>query len=284
MAHVAPWKEKVVADLEVLVKKHPVIAVSNIKGLPAAQFQEIRAKLRGKAVIKVAKLNLLKLAFENAGVKGIEQLEGHIDGPTAIIFSDIDPFRLFNFLKKNKSKAPARAGQTAPIDLVVPKGDTGLPPGPALGELKAAGINARIDGGSIKVMKDSVVAKEGEIISMDGAAALTKLGLKPMEIGMSLEVALENGMIFTSEIMDVSEEETIANIQTAYLNGFNLAFNAGYFMKENIEIFLQKAFSEARNLGVEANILDKGIIEHLLAKGQLHAMALSPLVKNPEGN
>ena len=282
MAHVAPWKKTAVTQLEELVKGHPVIAVSNIKGLPAAQFQEVREKLRGKAVIRVAKLNLLKLAFENAGVKGLNDLEGYIEGPTAIIFSDIDPFRLFNFLKKNKSKAPARAGQTAPVDIVVPKGDTGLPPGPALGDLKSAGINARIDGGSIKVMKDSVVAKEGDVLTQEQAAALTKLGLKPMEIGMTLEVALENGMIFTSEILDVSEEETIAKMQTAYMNGFNLAFNAGYFMKENIETFLLKAFSNARNLGVEANILDKGIIEQLLAKGQMHAMALSPLVKKSE--
>lgn len=282
MAHVADWKKKAVVDLEELIKAHPVVAVSNISSLPASQFQEIRAKLRGKAVIKVAKTNLLKLAFENAGVKELEKLEEYMDGPTAVIFSDLDPFRLFAFLKKNKSKAPAKAGQKAPIDIVVPAGDTGLPPGPALGELKSAGINARIDGGSIKVMKDSTVAKEGDILSVDQAAALTKLGLKPMEIGMSLEAAFEKGMIFTSEILDFSEEETLANLQTAYMNGFNLAFNAGYYMKDNIETFLQKAFSNARNLGVEANILDKGVIDHLLAKAQSHAQTLSPLIKKSE--
>lgn len=279
MAHVAEWKKKAVADLEEMIKAHPVIAVSSIESLPASQFQEIREKLRDKAVIRVAKLKLLKLAFENSGVKGIGQLEGHMEGPTAIIFSDVNPFKLSSFLKKSKSRAPAKSGQTAPIDIVVPKGDTGLPPGPALGDLKAAGINARIDGGSIKVMKDSIVAKAGDTLTEEQASALTKLGLKPMEVGMSIEVALEDGMIFTSEILDISEEETITNMQKAYMAGFNLAFNAGYFMKENIENFLQKAFAEATNLGVEANILDKGIVEQLLGKGTMHAKALSSLVK-----
>ena len=279
MAHIAPWKKKSVESLEELVKSHPVIAVANIESLPASQFQEIRAKLRDKAVIKVAKLNLLKIAFENAGVKGVDQLEKYMEGPTAVLFSDMDSFRLFNFLKKNKSKAPAKAGQKAPIDIIVPKGDTGLPPGPALGELKSAGINARIDGGSIKVMKDSTVAKEGQTISMEQAAALVKLGLKPMEIGMTLDASFENGMIFTSEILDISEEETIQKLQTAYTSGFNLAFNAGYYMKENIENFLQKAFTEARNLGVEAVIFDKGVIGDLIAKGSLHAKAIQPMIK-----
>ncbi|MCK4327539.1 MAG: 50S ribosomal protein L10 [Candidatus Diapherotrites archaeon] len=279
MAHVAEWKKKAVAGLEELIKAHPVIAISSIESLPASQFQEIREKLRDQAVVKVAKLKLLKLAFENSGVKGLGQLEGHMEGPTAVIFSDVNPFKLYNFLKKNKSMAPARAGQAAPYDIVVPKGDTGLPPGPALGELKVAGINARIDGGSIKVMKDSTVAKEGDTITEEQAAALSKLGLKPMEVGMTLEAALENGMIFTSEILDISEEETLSNIQKAYMSGFNLAFNAGYFMKENIETFLQKASTEARNLGVEASILDKGIVEDLLAKGEMQAKAISSLVK-----
>ncbi|MFC2174572.1 50S ribosomal protein L10 [archaeon] len=279
MAHVAEWKKKVVGDLEEMIKAHPVIAVSSIASLPASQFQEIREKLRGKAVIRVAKIKLLKLAFENSGTKGLDQLETSMEGPTAIIFSDVNPFKLYGLLKKNKSKAPAKAGQTAPMDIIVPKGDTGLPPGPALGDLKSAGINARIDGGSIKVMKDSTVAKAGDVLTGDQAAALTKLGLKPMEVGMTLEAALENGMIFTSEILDISEEETIANLQTAYMSGFNLAFNAGYFMKENIENFLQKAFTEAKNLGVEATILDKGVIEDLLAKGTMQAKAISSLVK-----
>jgi len=279
MAHVAGWKKTAVVHLEELMKAHPVIAVSNIESLPASQFQEIREKLRGKAIIKVAKINLLRLAFENAGIKGAEKLEGHMTGPTAIIFSDMNPFKLFAFLKKNKSKAPARAGQVAPCDIVVPKGDTGLPPGPALGDLKSAGINARIDGGSIKVMRDSVVSKEGDVLTPEKAAALTKLGLKPMEIGMTLEAAFENGMIFTSDILDFSEEETLAKIQSAYMDGFNLAFNAGYYMNENIETFIQKAFSNARNLGVEANILDSGVIGDLLAKAHLHALVLSPAAK-----
>jgi large subunit ribosomal protein L10 len=279
MAHVADWKKKAVDEITALAKSYPVIAVSNIESLPAAQFQEIRTKMRDTAVFRVAKLNLLDIAFGNSGVKGIDQLEAKMDGPTAIVFSKAEPFKLFKLLKKSRSKAAIKPGQKAPFDLVVPKGDTGLPPGPALGELKTAGIDARIDGGSIKVMKDSTVAKAGQVVTAEQAAALTKLGIKPLEIGISLDAALENGMIFTSEILDISEEQTIANIQKAYMNGLNLSFNAGYFTKTNIELFVQKASREARALGVEASILEKGVIELLLGKASLQAKAISSMVK-----
>ena len=78
MAHVAPWKKNVVTELEEMLKQYPVVGVSSIESLPASQFQELREKLRGKAVMRVAKINLLKIAFENCGVKGLEKLENYL--------------------------------------------------------------------------------------------------------------------------------------------------------------------------------------------------------------
>ena len=63
MAHVADWKKKAVEEIEQLVKEYPVIAVSNIESLPASTFQEIRTKMRDTAVFRVAKINLLNIAF-----------------------------------------------------------------------------------------------------------------------------------------------------------------------------------------------------------------------------
>ncbi|MCD6523168.1 MAG: 50S ribosomal protein L10 [Candidatus Diapherotrites archaeon] len=279
MAHVAEWKKKAVKELEELIQKYPVIAISSIKGLPASQFQEIRAKLREKAVIKVVKLNLLRIAMENSGKEEVKQLEKYLDGPIAVIFTEMDAFRLFKTLKKNRSKAAAKAGQIAPFDIIVPAGDTGLPPGPALGDLKAAGINARIDGGSIKVMKDSVVAKEGDIITPEVANALNKLGVKPFEIGLDVNAVLDAGVIFTPQVLDISEEETIQNIQNAYMNALNLSVNCAYPTHTSIPHLIAKAFKDALNLGINAVILDKRVIEELLTKAQAQASVLASHIK-----
>ena len=77
----------------------------------------------------------------------------------AVIFTEMTPFRLYAFLKKNKGKAAAKEGQLAPNDIIVPAGDTGLPPGPALSDLKGAGLQVKIQGPTIEITEDKVVAK-----------------------------------------------------------------------------------------------------------------------------
>jgi large subunit ribosomal protein L10 len=271
MTRLNPSKVTEVEQLSKLIKENTTIALAPISGLPALQFQEVRAKLRGKATIKVTKMTLFKRALDSVGDKQIIELEDHIEGPLAVIFTDMNPFKLFAFLKKNKSKAAAKAGQVASEDIIIPAGDTGLPPGPALGDLKTAGINARIDGGSIKVMKDSVVTKKGEVVSFEVAGALGKLGIKPMEVGMLLSAAYENGMIYTDTVLNIDEEATLASLQNGFRSAFNLAFNTFYFNSKTIEPLLQKGFADARNLGINALVLDTGVVEDLVVKAQQSA-------------
>ncbi len=275
---VAPWKEKEVQELGEMLKKYPVVGIASIESLPAAQFQEIKAKVKGHAVIRVARKRLIKRAIESARPE-LKDLESYMEGPIALVLSDMDAFRLYNTIKKMRSKAPIKAGQVAPNDIVVPAGDTGLPPGPALGDLKAAGINARIEGSSIKVVKDSVVAKEGDVVSETVANALNKLGIKPVDIFLRIRAVYEDGTVFTPDVLDISEEETIAKIQTAYQRAFNLAVNAGYPTKETVEVLLVKAFSNARNLSVEIAFPTAKTIDLILAKGAAHARALHALTQ-----
>jgi len=50
--------------------------------------------------------------------------------------------------------------------------------------------------------------------------------------------------------------------------------NTGYPTKQSIKIMIGKAFREAKTLGVECNILDKGVIEDILKKAEIHAQNL----------
>ncbi len=274
---VAPWKEQEIKELGEMLKKYPIIGVASIESLPAAQFQEIKAKVKGHAIVRVARKRLIKRAIDQARPE-LGVLVEYMEGPIALIFSDMNAFKLYNTIKRIKSKAPVKAGQVALNDIIVPAGDTGLPPGPALGDLKAAGINAKIEGSTIKVMKDSLVAKEGQVVSETVANALNKLGIKPVEIFLRVRAVYEDGTVFTPDVLDISEEETIAKIQTAYTNAFNLAVNSGYPTTETIEALIVKAFSSARNLSIESAFPTKETIDHILAKGVAHGRAIKSIV------
>jgi ribosomal protein L10 len=56
--HVSEAKKRKVKELAEHMKKRTVMIVS-VKGIPSAQFQDIKKKIRSKAKIQVAKKSLL---------------------------------------------------------------------------------------------------------------------------------------------------------------------------------------------------------------------------------
>jgi len=65
----------------------------------------------------------------------------------------------------------------------------------------------------------------------------------------------------------------------AHSSALNLAVNTCYPNKISIKILLQKAYNYAKNLGLNAKILEKGTIKDLLMKGSVHAQILKNMIK-----
>ncbi len=276
MAHVSENKKKTVDRIAKLIADYPIVGAVNMENLPAPQLQTMRAQLRGKVEIFMAKRRLIRIAIEKVKEKkqGIEGLEKHLKGMPALIFTKDNPFTLFKTLKKSKSKAPAKAGQTAPNDIIVKAGPTPFAPGPIIGELGSLGIKCGVEGGKVAIKEDSIVAKEGEKISPKQAELLTRLGIEPMEVGLGLTATYEDGTIFTKDILDIDEEKFRKDLDIAAVGAINLSINAGYPTKDNISLMIGKAFNDAKALGIEQNIIDEGIIDEILAKAarQMHSL------------
>ncbi|MBI2124324.1 50S ribosomal protein L10 [Candidatus Woesearchaeota archaeon] len=275
-AHVAEYKKEIISDLVNMMTNYPLIGVVNMENLPAPQLQKMRAQLRADFRIIMTKRRLMKLAIEQvkSSRKGIEQLENHLGGMPALIFTKENPFKLSKTLQKSKSPAPAKAGQTAPRDIVVQKGATSFAPGPIIGELALAGIKSGVEGGKVAIKEDVVVAKAGEKIKSKVAEILTRLGVQPMEVGLDLVAVYENGLIYGRDVLSVDEKEYLNRLQNAARWAFNLAVEASYPTKQTIKVLLGKAHNDAKNLGVAQNIFDKGIVEILLGKAAMQMSSL----------
>jgi len=275
-AHVAEYKKEIVSNLASLMNEYPIIGVVNMENLPTPQLQTMRAQLRGRFHLTMTKRRLIKLAVERAKAskKGIEQLEAHLGGMPALIFTKENPFMLSKTLQKSKSPAPAKSGQTAPRDIVVQKGATPFAPGPIIGELALAGIKAGVEGGKVAVKEDTVVVKSGEKIKPKVAEILTRLGIQPMEVGLDLVAVYENGLIYGREILSIDEKEYLNRLQNAARWAFNLAFNTAYTTKDNIGLLLGKAHNDAKALGTSQKIFDAGIIDILLGKAEQQMLSL----------
>ena len=255
--HVAKYKERIVEEFVRLMNEYPIIGILNVENLPAPQFQKMRASLREKVIIKMAKRRLIKITIENVKDKkrGIEQLEKYLVGMPAMIFTKDNPFNLSKVLKKSKSKAPAKAGQTAPFDIVVQAGPTPFTPGPIIGELSSIGIKSGVEGGKVSITRETTVVREGERVSATVAGILSRLGVTPMEVGLDLVAVYENGIIFTKDVLAIDEEQYINNLRVAANSAISLSAFIGYITKDNVEILIRRAFNEAEALAVSEEII-----------------------------
>ena len=275
-AHVSQQKKDVVGELAKLLIEYPVVGIVDVEGLPAPQFQKMRAKLKDSVTIKMSKKRLISIALDQAKDKksGLEALKEKLRGMPALIFTKENPFKLFKVLEKNKSSAPAKAGQRAPKDIVVPAGPTPFAPGPIIGQLGQFNIKAGIEAGKIVIKENAIPVRENEEIGEELAGILTRLGIEPMEIGLNITGVYENGSIYDGKILAVDEQEYIDNMSNCARWAMNLSVFAGYTTKDNIEVMLSKAHTESRNLAVSETIFASDVVDLLLAKANMEMLAV----------
>ena len=277
MAHVAAWKKDLVSELVQDMREAPVVAVVDMAGIPGQQVQSMRAGLRAYAKLKMTKNNLMLLALEEASKDkpGLEALKDAVHGQCAIVTTDMDPFKLFKKLQATMSPAPAKEGQLAPFDIVVPKGPTPFGPGPIIGELQKIGLPAAIEAGKIVVKKDTTLVKSGEPISGPIAAMLPKLEILPMVVGMDLRSAYEGGVVYGKDVLDIPEDYYSTMFATAAYNALALGVSIAFPTKETIVPLIAKAFRESMGLSVSAAIPTKENIDILLAKADAQMLSVA---------
>jgi large subunit ribosomal protein L10 len=278
-ADVAEYKRRIVNNLTKLIKEYPVIGVLNLENIAAPQLQKMRAQLRGKVNIIMSKRRLINIALDNAreSRKGVEGLKEKLIGMPALLFTKEDPFKLSKTLAKSRSKAPAKPGQIAPKDIVVTAGATPFAPGPVIGELGQLRIKTGVESGKVVIKEDCTVVKEGEKISDKLASILTRLGIEPMEIGLDLVAAYENGIIFDKKVLTIDEQEFINKLSIANQWAFNLAIESTILNKDTIETLLYNAHNSAYYLAEDNNIVCDEIVQNLISKAQNQALNLKEI-------
>ena len=282
---VQQWKIQKVDELANDFKDNKVVAMVDLHDLPAATLLSIKTLVKKNGMFKMTKKRVLERAFVKSGNKNLTDLMNKNPRIPAVIITNENPFKVYKLLDKNKSPALAKTGDIAPYDIIVPAGDTGIPPGPAIADFQKAGLKASIQGQSIKIMADKVVAKEGDTISAAVCDVLSKLDIKPMEIGINMIGAWENGIIYGKDILAVDDKEYETNIMDGFTKSFNLAYNINYLTDKIAPLKITEAQMMAFNLALNAGIISKKTVEMFIqkAQAQLNSIA-SALPADARGN
>lgn len=274
---VMSWKKDTVSDLVDLLKSGDTIAVIDIHGVPAGAMIGMRATLRDSMKIQVAKKQLMRLAWEQAG-NDSENLETLFEGvvqPALVSSSSMNSFELFSELKKTEAGRAAKPGDIAPHEIVVEKMDTGMPPGPIVGDLNSVGIPAKIMGGSVQIQKRTVVLKEGDVFEGEMGMMLSKIGINPIVTGLRLCGTLESGTVFAPSTLDLDLEQFESDLIGYAAGAFNLACNITWFTSQTMPTLIAKASGEALAVALEAAVATADTIPHLIGRANMSAMGVA---------
>ena len=277
---VAIWKKEIFSDLQELLKKYSVVAVADLQKVRSSQIQEIRKKLRGKAELIVAKNTILRKVSEQLSSEktNVDKFANSLSGSKVLIFTQMNPYELILFLNKNKVRVPAKGGDVATGEIMIPAGNTGLQPGPVISEFNEAKVQTRIEGGSIFVAKDTIVARKGEAIATKTASLLSKLGMKPMEAGLALSYAYDNGIVLGPNDLAFDLEQMKTQFMSAARSAFGLAVEASIMIPETAPIIISKAYRQALAVSVEAEFLTKESTPRILQKAYANMTVLSSAI------
>ena len=267
-------------QLQELPKKYKVLALVRMEKVRASQILPLRKKLRDEVTFVSIKDKVAQKALEKVDVPGIKGIIEKLTGQCIFMFTNMSPFKLNVLLAKNKIMLPARGGDIASIDVVVPARNTGIAPGPMLTEFKNAKIPTKIDQGTIWITKDTIPVKKGEAVPEAVAVLLGKLDIKPVEAGISLESALEDGLVYAKNDLVIDVEQFAQELTRAHQEAISLSIEAAYVTPENVEQILAKAAQSARSVSVESGFLTDETKEQILQKGHRQAQALAGKAKD----
>lgn len=267
---VKDWKIDYVGKVSEDMTKAKTLGLADVKRMPSSQIQEIRKALRGHGSVKFVKKSLVKKALEKNKLPLLDKLPEKV----IIITSDLDAFELFRIIKAHRHKASAKSGMISTEKIIVPKGGTGLPPGQAIADLQGAGIPSKIAKGQIEVIKDHVILNEGDVVTPQIATALSTLDIKPFEFGLEVSAILEEGTIFTSDVLDVNLDEIRMKFSRASTEAFSLALETVYPTKEVVEVLLGRLSNQAKNMALELDWVTKDTINQIIGKANAHANSL----------
>ena len=262
-------------QIQELQSAHRVMAMVKMEKIRSSQILQLRKMMKDDVTFLNVKDRIARKALESIDTAGVLKFTERLTGQRMLVLTNMSPFRLNLLLAKNKVMLAAKAGDVASIDVVVKEQNTGIAPGPMLSEFKDAKIPTKIDQGTIWIMKDTTPVKQGEVISEQLAPLLSKLNIKPVEARITLECALEDGVLFDHDDLMVDTDAIRDSLAIGSQEALSLAIEAAYMTRESAAGIVAKASQAARNLSTESGYVTDETAGAVLQRAHARGVALA---------
>ncbi len=279
-------KIETVEKLKKLLNEYDTIILIDFEDLPANMMKDIRKKFWGKAEIVIAKNTLARLAIRDVAKKkkNLEKLLDHLQRMRAFVFTNENIFEIARELSSIREKLPPKPGKISPVDIIIPRMNTGYRTGPIMTDFRLAGLPIKMIEGEIWIWEETHFVKKGQKLTPQAAKILSLLDLSPFEVGPKVIVGYDHGEVISSEILLKPLEEYEEMVSKAFSHAYNLVMNLAIPVAEYVPQQLQLAIMRAINVAAEANIITDLTAEIILSKAFNLGLNIAKEVINVDPN
>ncbi|CUM48972.1 unnamed protein product [Debaryomyces tyrocola] len=217
------------SKLRELLEEYKSIFIVGVDNVSSQQMHEIRKALRGDATVLMGKNTMVRRALRGflADLPEFEKLMPFVRGNVGFIFTNSDLKTIRDTIVSNVVAAPAKAGAVAPKDVWIPAGNTGMEPGKT-SFFQALGVPTKIARGTIEIVSDVRVVETNTKVGPSEATLLNMLDISPFTYGMSVVQVYDNGQIFPSSILDITDDELVGHFVSAINTIASISLAVGY--------------------------------------------------------
>jgi len=248
-------KYQLADELKQHFKDYTKLFLVDADNVGSNQLHQIRAALRGKALVYCGKNTQMRRVIrelEDEGMKQLEKIRLSLKLNLAIVFTNEDLPSIRDLILDNKVAAPARAGSLAQCDVIVPAGVTGMEP-TMTSFLQALNIPSKITKGSIEILNNVDLIKEGDKCEASQCALLEKLAIKPFSYGLKVKVVYDDGSMYDPAVLDITDDDILASFAAGVKNIAAISIETGIPTVASVPYSILLAFKNLLAIAAETD-------------------------------
>jgi len=225
----ADRKKNYWARLVSLLDEYHKILIVTADNVGSNHMQKIRRAMRGKAVLLMGKNTMIRKAMRDHLEKtpSLEALLPYVKGNIGLVFTNGDLADVRTKLTELKVQASAKAGSIAPIDVIVPAGNTNMEP-TKTSFFQALSIPTKINRGTIEIINDIHLLTVGQKVTLSQAALLQMLGVRPFQYGLKVQTVYDTGAVYPAAVLDLTDDDILKKFFRGVNNVAALSLQIGY--------------------------------------------------------
>lgn len=279
------WKANYFLRLKEAFETYNSVFLVGADNVGSRQMQHIRKAMRGRGVILMGKNTMMRKAIRSflTSMPQLERILPYVRGNVGFVFTNEELKEMRDMLESFKVPAAAKAGAIAPISVTLPKQNTGLGP-EKTSFFQALAIGTKITRGTIEIMNDVDLIKEGTKVGASEATLLQMLKIMPFSYSLVVQQVYDSGSIFPPNVLDISQEDLLKRFMEGVTSIACVSLAINYPTVVSVPHSMARGFKNVLAIAAATDITFKEAerIKEFLADPSKFVVAAAPAAA-PEG-